>query len=573
MRFVNRAATGVLSLVCVSALLVAGHWIARQGHHHPPAASRATGAATPASFLPPQLYPDCKMPDNPPASGPRTVTRTSDVMTTGCASGACERPLLSSEVGTNRILPAVSGREPAALPHPPRTADASESTRPSAIPQPMPMPLRTDALPLLPDGPDFPVEPPASAPVTPRFGDGGPVAPGLNSPNVNSPNVNFPHPISPGRRVIDRALPNSTAEEREVWHEQLKDLSPHDVRELLRLREELGRTPPSTVETRPLLGPSPLGQPIGQSPFGPSSLGQPPSSLPLWPQATPGPTVSEPLLPPSESPGLLPDGERDAARTIGASLEAIAQAQQVLLNNVANAGTDGYKRAIVALESAAVSSSRGSIGVGVRLGPVGVDAGQGKIRKTDRPLDLAIDGEGFFQLEDRQTHQLYYTRCGRFAVSVGGELVWRTAQRELFVLPSVKIKGPESDVEISVDGMVKAGPVSVHDSPQRIEIVRVPALADLAPTGENLFTIRRQFQANGAGSDALSGRVRQGCLEESNVDAERELREIERLRQQAHALGLAAQALPLGARNSLNPPVEPSTLPSHFAGNLGLEPR
>jgi hypothetical protein len=158
-------------------------------------------------------------------------------------------------------------------------------------------------------------------------------------------------------------------------------------------------------------------------------------------------------------------------------------------------------------------------------------------------------------------------------VSVGGELVWRTAQRELFVLPSVKIKGPDSDVEISVDGMVKAGPVSVHDSPQRIEIVRVPALADLAPTGENLFTIRRQFQANGAGSDALSGRVRQGCLEESNVDVERELHEIEHLRNQAHALGMAAQGLPLGARNSLNPPVEPSTLPSHFAGNLGVEPR
>jgi flagellar basal body rod protein FlgG len=574
MRFVNRAATGVLSLVCVSALLVAGHWIARRGHHHPPAASHATGAATPASLLPVPPFPDCKMPDNPPASGPRTITRTAEVVTTGCASGACEHPLLSTELGTNRVLPAVSGHEPAALPHRPRTADASDSTQPSAIPQPMPLPLRTDALPILPDGPDFPIEPPASAPTTPRFGGVGPVAPGPNSPNVNSPNVNFPKPISPGRRIIDRALPNSSAEEREVWHEQLKDLSPHDVRELLRLREELGRTPPSTVETRPLLGPSPLGQsPLGQSPFGPSSLGAPPSTLPLWPQATPGPTASEPLLPPGDSPGLLPDGERDAARTIGASLEAIAQAQQVLLNNVANAGTDGYKRAVAALESAAASSSRGSIGMGVRLGPVAVDAAQGKIRKTDRPLDLAIDGEGFFQLEDRQTHQLYYTRCGRFAASVSGELVWRNAHRELFVLPAVKIAGPETDVEISVDGMVTAGPVSVHDRQQRIEIVRVPALADLAPTGENLFTIRRQFQAKGAGPDALSGRVRQGCLEESNVDVERELHEIERLRNQAHALGLAAQGLPLGARNSVNPPVEPSTLPSHFAGNLGLEPR
>lgn len=611
MRFVNRAATSVLSLVCVSALLVAGHWVARHGHHHPPSPNRATrveilprhpsgsttlesrttGSVTPAALLPVLPYPDCKMPENPPASGPLAVidsqvSHTSDASSCpspaepviGHGDGSCEHPVLTTEAATTRVYPAVSGREPAAPPHLPRTADARDSSHSPAIAAPTPLPLRTDALPLLPDGPDFPAEPPASAPAAPKFVTAGPAAPGTNpfgpnlpgpnSPNVSSPNVNFPNPNSPHRRMIDRALPNTTPEEREVWHEQLKDLSPRDVRELLRLRDELSHMPPMTVETRPLPG---AASPFGPSPFGPSPLGQSQPGQPLWQQNVPGPTASEPLMP-GEAPSLLPDGERDAARTIGSSLEAIAQAQQMLLNNVANAGTDGYKRTVVTLESAAGSSSRGSIGMGVRLGAVQVDVAQGKLRKTDRPLDLAIDGEGFFQLEDPRTHQFYYTRCGRFAVNVTGQLVWRNSQRELIVRPFVKIDGPESDVEIAPDGTLKPS-VAGDNRPQRIQIVRMPALADLVPTGDNLFTMRREVLTDAARPDPLSGRVRQGCLEESNVDVERELREIERLRNQAHALDLAAQSLPLGARSSLNPPVEPTGLPSHFAGNLGIGPR
>jgi flagellar basal body rod protein FlgG len=523
MSVLSRAAIGVFSLALVSVLIVGGHWVAGGRKHHIPVVPirHVTRSSAVVSTMP-----DCKMPESPPASGPLNANRAAGMMQAGVDRDWGPEGL-SAKVGPQTVIHAASGRETRSADAGSRVADASESSVPS-YPQPMPLPAHSDALPLRPEGPEFPsvAEPPGSGPLGPSPGSS-----------------------ALGRKIIERALPNSSIEERDAWHDTLKDLAPKDVRELMRLRQELGRMPPSLFETRV------------------------PAAQPLWTPAVPGPIASEPFAPSAESPLPRSDAEREAARTIASSLDAITQGQQVLLNNVANAGTDGYKRIAVALEGvSSLSTSRhGSVGVGVRLGPAIVDMSQGKIRHTARPLDLAIEGEGFFQLEDRRTKQTFYTRCGQFAVNAQSELVWRTGQRELHVLPVVKIAVPESDVEIRPDGTVASGTLLNGDSrpggSQRIHIVRVPALADLAPTGENLFAVRGEFSSGAAsGSDALSGRVRQGCLEESNVDVERELHELERLRRQAHAMELASQSLlsvPLGL---VNPPSDPTTIPSHFAG-------
>jgi flagellar basal body rod protein FlgG len=213
----------------------------------------------------------------------------------------------------------------------------------------------------------------------------------------------------------------------------------------------------------------------------------------------------------------------------------------------------------------------------------------GKIRHTDRSLDLAIEGEGFFQLEDRRTQQVFYTRSGRFAVNAKGELVWRTLLRELQLRPAVRFAATENEIEISSDGTIRApgangtaaGP-STAGSPQNhaqhIHIVRLPVTADLVPTGENLFVVRGDIlpgseQAAGPAfsNGALSARLRQNCLEESNVDVDRELRDLERLRRQGHALEMAGQSLPFGLQESLNPSNGPTTIPSHIAGTLGQD--
>src|ERR1700693_2703640 len=176
MGFVRRAATGMLSLIVVSALLVAGHWVATAKHRHPRPSAHA---AIPAIAIPPGPMPDCKMPSCPPASG----------------------PLANLAMSNQQSLV--------------RLVDAGESSE-APFPQPLPLPARTNAIPLHPEGPEFPAisEPPASAPASPGSS-------------------------ALGRRIIDRSLPNSNAEEREVWHDTLKDLSPKDVRELMRLRDGL----------------------------------------------------------------------------------------------------------------------------------------------------------------------------------------------------------------------------------------------------------------------------------------------------------------------------------------------
>jgi flagellar basal body rod protein FlgG len=519
MSVLNRAATGLFSLALVTALLVGGHWIAGRKQRHVRAVPiRHVSRAAPVV----STMPDSKMPESPPASGPVSASRTATIASAK-DDGDLAPPLSLAKVLAQDVVHASTGQETRSDRSGSRVADASESSAPS-YPQPMPLPARTDAVPIRPEGPEFPSigEPPGSGPVAP--------APGQNSL---------------GRKIIERALPNSSAEERDAWHDTLKDLAPKDVRELMRLRQELGRMPPSWFETRA------------------------PAAQPSWSQAVPGQIAVEPIAPPAESPLPRSDAERETARLIATSLDAIAGAQRALLNNIANSNTDGYKRITIAMEGASTLSNarHDHAGAGVCLGPAIVELSQGKLRHTDRPLDLAIEGEGFFQLEDRRTKQIFYTRCGRFAVNAQGELVWRAAQRELHVRPAVII-GPESAVEIAADGTVLAYPVgNGHGRLQQIRVVRLPAMVDLCPIGENLFVFRGELPLGGASdSDRLSGRVRQGCLEESNVDVDRELHELERLRRQAHAIELAAQTLSFAPLGPFSPPSDATTIPSHFAG-------
>jgi flagellar basal-body rod protein FlgG len=570
MSFVTRAATGVLSLILVSALLVAGHWAARAAHsrHQLPAVKAAV-----SDSIGSRQMPDCKMPSCPAASGPVACGM-------GCSAlsnFACEQPTLSAKTDTQMVIEALahnapsashdprtlaadqssrrypselihaySAHEPAANRSPEQVADTSESSAVPVFPQPLPLPARTNSIPLQPMGPEFPPlgEPPTSAP-------GG-------SPNIHSP----------GPRIIERALPNSSAEEREVWRDTLKDLSPKDVRELMRLRNELGRMPESLFERR-------------------VPMGQPP-----WSQPFPGPSACEPLAPPVDAPSPLPNAERATSRTITSGLNAIAEDQQVLLDNIANANTDGYKRALICSRTIGFSGSMpGNVETRAPLRDGILDMSQGKLRRTDRPLDLAIEGEGFFQLEETRTGQIFYTRFGRFTVNSKGELVLRTSTKELCLRPRVKFSGAECEFEISSDGTLRTPGASAtvadtltsdhrQNPSQRIRIVRLSTTADLVPTNESLFVLRglpatreQNAVAGAPAAGAVAGRLRQGCLEESNVDVDRELHELERLSRQVHALEMAAQKLPLGPQESFSPPNSPATIPSHFARSLGGDRR
>jgi flagellar hook protein FlgE len=113
-------------------------------------------------------------------------------------------------------------------------------------------------------------------------------------------------------------------------------------------------------------------------------------------------------------------------------LHATSRDLEVIGNNIANANTFGAKAAraefgdmfAAALNGAGMSS----IGIGVNMQTVAQQFTQGNINTTDNPMDLAINGEGFFQVSDSD-NSVSYTRNGQFKVDRDGFIVNNTFQR------------------------------------------------------------------------------------------------------------------------------------------------
>lgn len=111
-------------------------------------------------------------------------------------------------------------------------------------------------------------------------------------------------------------------------------------------------------------------------------------------------------------------------RSALSGINAAAQDLRVIGNNVSNASTTGFKtsRAEFAdVYAATDGAASNSIGAGVRLSGVSQQFGQGNIEFTDNKLDLAINGRGFFVLDDNGTRS--YTRSGSFKVDREGFVV------------------------------------------------------------------------------------------------------------------------------------------------------
>ena len=115
-------------------------------------------------------------------------------------------------------------------------------------------------------------------------------------------------------------------------------------------------------------------------------------------------------------------------------LNSTSKNLEVIGNNVANANTYGAKasRAEFAEVYASALSGAGTnpIGIGTRLTAVAQQFTQGNITATDNPMDIAVNGAGFFQVEDTQGAVLY-TRNGQFKVDREGYVVNNQKQRLL----------------------------------------------------------------------------------------------------------------------------------------------
>lgn len=224
--------------------------------------------------------------------------------------------------------------------------------------------------------------------------------------------------------------------------------------------------------------------------------------------------------------------------TAATGMHAQQTKMDVIANNLANAGTTGFKKARAEFEDLLSEQIRPAsaprpeggqpaapleVGQGVRTASTTRNFGQGDLVATNNPLDVAIEGEGFFRVL-RPDGEVSYTRAGNFKIDATGRLV--TAGGNV-VTPPITFPQDVTDVAISPDGTVKARTGGRDEMLEmgRIELATFVNPAGLEAMGGNLL---RATEASGPalvrrpGEDGLGG-VTQGFLESSNVKAVEEM--------------------------------------------------
>jgi flagellar basal-body rod protein FlgG len=207
-------------------------------------------------------------------------------------------------------------------------------------------------------------------------------------------------------------------------------------------------------------------------------------------------------------------------------------------NNLANVNTVGFKRDRVVFEDLFYSIQRqpGALVDQVNELPAGVQLGsgvrvvgtqkvfsQGNTQNTSQELDLAVMGQGFFQIENSDG-QIMYTRNGQFHVNSEGLMV---NSQGLPLEPQIQIPENALSVSVGVDGTVSATTAD-STAPQelgQITLAKFINPAGLEAVGGNLF---RETEASGQADELIAGEdgvgsIKQGSLEGSNVQVVEEM--------------------------------------------------
>lgn len=179
---------------------------------------------------------------------------------------------------------------------------------------------------------------------------------------------------------------------------------------------------------------------------------------------------------------------------------------QTIAQNVANAGTVGYRREGIVFSEYVKSTGDDSISMADANARF-IDSSQGVLDKTGSPLDFAIEGDGFFRIETPDGERL--TRAGNFAMNPDGEIVTPDGMRVLSA-DGAAIVVPQGEGTISASS---DGEISVNGS-----VIAQLGIAEVDPKtlrreGDNLFSATEGIQP------AENARVAQGFLEQSNVNS------------------------------------------------------
>ena len=232
-----------------------------------------------------------------------------------------------------------------------------------------------------------------------------------------------------------------------------------------------------------------------------------------------------------------------ALHAASSGMKALDEKLNVVANNLANINTHGFKRSRVNFEDLLYQVRREPgvlnaqdepiphgimVGTGVKVSGTQLNFAAGSVDQTNKPLDLQIDGQGFFQVRTVQdgTEVVGYTRAGNFVRNAQGNVVLGNSSGAILEPP---INIPDGSIEIVIG---RNGEVRVREQGSttlstvgQIELARFVNPEGLRQVGLNLYT---ETDASGTPvtgvpqSDGL-GAISQGNLEMSNVDPVREL--------------------------------------------------
>ncbi|HNV59494.1 MAG TPA: flagellar basal-body rod protein FlgG [Rhodoferax sp.] len=219
-------------------------------------------------------------------------------------------------------------------------------------------------------------------------------------------------------------------------------------------------------------------------------------------------------------------------------MEAQQTQLDVISNNLANVSTNGFKKSHAVFEDLMYQNLRqvGSstseqstlptglqIGLGVRTVATARSFSQGNLQQTSNNLDVAVQGNGFFQLT-MPDGTIGYTRDGAFQIDNQGRMV---NSNGLPLSGGITVPANATNVTISADGAVSAT-VPGNTAPQSIGTITLASFvnpAGLEPKGQNVYAesaASGQPNVGTAGANGL-GNLMQGFVETSNVNVVQEL--------------------------------------------------
>lgn len=210
----------------------------------------------------------------------------------------------------------------------------------------------------------------------------------------------------------------------------------------------------------------------------------------------------------------------------------------VVANNLANVNTTGFKKSRADFEDlmyqviaepgtssgqAGTSPTGIQVGLGSKTSSVGKIHSQGDFQSTGNPLDVAIEGDGFFQVT-LPNGNTAYTRAGNFKLNETGQLVTSDGFQ---VTPAITIPSDTVDITISTDGQVSVKQPGTATATQvgQLQVARFQNPAGLRSKGRNLY---EETESSGAATlanpgESGTGTLAQRMLEGSNVSVVEEI--------------------------------------------------